>query len=90
MGTLINDLHAEWSQDETYVAEYNRLGPQYDLAAQLIAARVASGLSQADVAMRMGTKQSAISRIEGGQNISVEKLRQYAAAIGKQVTFNIA
>jgi len=67
-------------------AEHAALAPEYQLARQLIEARTAAGLSQVEVAERMGTKQSEVSRIEGGrQNISMAKLRRYASALGREV-----
>ena len=85
MGTKLQDLHRDWSRDAEYREAYDARAAQYDLAQRLIAARATAGLTQAEVAARMGTKQSAISRIESGRNISVEKLREYARAIGREV-----
>ena len=90
MATKISDLHKEWSKDAEYSNAYEALSPQYELAQRLIEARNIAGLSQADVAKRMGTKQSAISRIESGQNLSVDKLRQYADALGRKVSIELA
>ena len=45
--------------------------------------RRAAGLSQAELADRMGTSQPAIARLEGGgTNARVSTLRRYAAAVG--------
>ena len=69
---------------------YDALAPEFNLARKLIAARAAAGLSQAEVAKRMGTKQSEISRIEGArQNISIEKLSRFADAVGTKLDIRL-
>ncbi len=89
MATKLKDLHRDWSREDDYRAAYDAAAAQYELAQRLIAARAAAGLTQAEVAARMGTKQSAISRIESGRNISVEKLREYARAVGREVRIEL-
>jgi ribosome-binding protein aMBF1 (putative translation factor) len=43
---------------------YDALADEFDLARELIAARVRAGLTQAEVAERMGTTQSVVARLE--------------------------
>jgi predicted transcriptional regulator len=62
---------------------------EYELALELHRARSDAHLTQAQVAERMGTTQSVISRIEGGSNVSVETLRRYATACGKELEVHI-
>lgn len=53
----------------------------------LVLARAAVGMSQHDVAARMGTSQPAVARLESGKcNPSLATLRRYAAAIGAKLT----
>lgn len=69
-------------RSKAYRAEMERLAPYERLARMAIARRAALGLSQKELAGRMGTSHSAISRIEGGQHpTSVETLRRLAAAL---------
>lgn len=63
--TKLTDLKKEFLSDTDNKAAYDALAPEFDLARKLIAARAAAGLSQAEAAERMGTKQSEISRFEG-------------------------
>jgi len=72
-------------------AAYEKLGPEFELIQMIIAARNQKGLTQAELARKLGTKQSAISRLErGAANPSLEFLRKLAEALGTelQVTFS--
>jgi DNA-binding Xre family transcriptional regulator len=58
------------------------------LVAELIAQRRSAGLSQTEVAARMGTSQSAVARLETGEaDVRVSTLERYAAAIGSQLAW---
>lgn len=65
-------------------AEYDALEEEFSLLHQMLSARSAAGLSQEDVARKMGTKQSAVARIEctGKHSPSLNTLRRYAQAVG--------
>ena len=72
-------------------AEVERLNrEEFALLDQILAARKSAGLSQADVAERMGTHAPAIARLEsslatGKHSPSLNTLRKYAQALGKRV-----
>jgi DNA-binding XRE family transcriptional regulator len=71
--------------------EYDKLKPLYDIKKEIIKFRIEQGLSQKELAKRIGTKQSAISRLESGDyNPSIELLSKIAHGLGKelQVKFN--
>jgi ribosome-binding protein aMBF1 (putative translation factor) len=52
--------------------------------------RQASGLSQTEVAARMGTSQSAVARLESGTaDVRASTLERYAAAVGGQITWKL-
>jgi DNA-binding XRE family transcriptional regulator len=58
------------------------------LVADLSAQRRSAGLSQTEVAARMGTSQSAVARLETGDaDVRVSTLERYAAAIGSQLAW---
>ena len=68
-------------------AEYEALGPEFELLRQMLGARTKAGLSQADVAARMGTQAPAITRLEsslgsGKHSPSIDTLKRYAEAVG--------
>lgn len=64
--TKISTLHKRWLKEPGYKKAYEALEPEFDLAHKLIEARVKSGLSQEELAARMGTSQSSIARMESG------------------------
>jgi ribosome-binding protein aMBF1 (putative translation factor) len=58
------------------------------LVADLTEQRRSAGLSQTEVAARMGTSQSAVARLETGDaDVRVSTLERYAAAIGSQLAW---
>lgn len=60
------------------------------LVEELVAARVGLGLSQTEVAARMGTSQSAVARLEGGDaDMRLSTLERYAAAVGHGVSWRL-
>ena len=61
------------------------------LAAALVAKRVELGLSQTEVAARMGTSQSAVARLESGEaDLRLSTLERYAAAIGQRLDWRLS
>lgn len=81
-----NDLKKELLKNPEFKKEYDALEPEYVLIKQIIDKRLRSGISQKSLAERVGTKQSAISRLESGNyNPSFLFLKKIAAALGSQV-----
>ena len=79
-------VRAELLKDPEVAAEYERLKPHYELVSQLIGARMKRGFTQADLAKKMGTKQSAIARVESGSaNPSINFLQKLATALGSRL-----
>jgi ribosome-binding protein aMBF1 (putative translation factor) len=84
--TKVRDLHAGWMKDPEYRAEYERLGPEFDLALALIKARSQAGLTQEELAARMKTTQSVVARLEGGHGKpSTRTLEKVAKATGMRL-----
>lgn len=60
------------------------------LVRELAGQRQAAGLSQTEVAARMGTSQSAVARLESGTtDVRASTLERYAAAVGGQITWQL-
>ena len=60
------------------------------LADELVERRIAVGLSQTEVAARMGTSQSAVARLESGQSdVRLSTLERYAAAVGYSLDWRL-
>jgi len=67
--------------------EYDAQEEEFALLDELLKARQRAGLTQAEVAARMGTKTPAVARLEAGggsqrHSPSVATLRKYAQAVG--------
>src|SRR5215471_1029164 len=60
------------------------------LVRELAEQRQAAGLSQTEVAARMGTSQSAVARLESvTADVRASTLERYAAAVGGQITWKL-
>ncbi len=66
MSTL-GELHDRWSRRAGDREACERLGPEFELARALIEARMRAGITQAELAARMKTTQSATARLESGR-----------------------
>ena len=81
MTILFEELKARLLADPAVRAEYDALAPEFEISAELVLARLRAGLSQAELAERMGTSQSAVARLESGQTMpSTKTLLRFARA----------
>ncbi len=70
---------------------YDELAPEFELANQLIGKRIERGLTQAELAKMLGTKQPAIARLESGTyNSSLKMLEKVAKALDAKLTVKIS
>lgn len=73
-------------------AEFDKLEEEFAFLDEFLKARAAAGLSQAEIADRMGTTQSAVARLESGRgkhSPSLATLRKYARALGYRVDLKL-
>ncbi|CAM5793648.1 MAG: helix-turn-helix transcriptional regulator [Burkholderiales bacterium] len=80
--------------DPAFRAAYDALEDEFAALAALLAARKDAGLTQADVAARMGVSQPVLARIESSlgsrkHSPSLETLRRYAGACGKKLVIQM-
>ncbi|MEK7141331.1 MAG: helix-turn-helix transcriptional regulator [Patescibacteria group bacterium] len=69
---------------------YDDLGPEYELIRSIINKRIVKKMSQQDLARKIGTGQSAISRLEGGEgNPSMKFLQRIALALGARLSISL-
>lgn len=75
-------LKKELLTNKEVAKEYEKLQPRYELISQLISKRLEKGFTQSELAKKIGTKQSAIARLEAGNvNPSLNFLGKLATAL---------
>ena len=85
MRTLQEHIKEQMKNPE-FAKEYEALGEEYEIVRQIIRARIAAGLTQKELAERIGTQQSNVSRIENGNsNPSMAVLKRIAEATGTKL-----
>ena len=73
-----------FSENPAVRVEYDQLGPQYEAIRAAIESRKSAGLTQKQLAEKMGTAQANISRFESGNaNPSLDFLQKTASCMGK-------
>jgi transcriptional regulator with XRE-family HTH domain len=82
-----NELIRKALNRKSVKAEYEALEPEFTILKALLSARHKAGLSQAEIAKRMGTKPPAITRLEssltsGKHSPSIATLKKYAEVLG--------
>jgi DNA-binding XRE family transcriptional regulator len=76
-----------WKQEPEFKASYDELETEFVLLRELLLARQRAGLTQAEVAEKMGTKPPAVTRLETSlsdnrHSPSIATLKKYAEAVG--------
>lgn len=85
-----NELKKELLANKEVAKEYEKLAPRYRIISELIAARLRKGMTQRQLADRIGTKQSAIARLEAGNvNPSIGFLNKAASVMGYKLKVNL-
>jgi predicted transcriptional regulator len=88
--TKIADLKKKLMNNPEFREEYEKADAEFQLIEELVRARTKANLSQAELAKRIGTTQSAIARLEGGGvSPSLSTLRRYAEATGSKLKINL-
>lgn len=86
----VKELKAELMKDPGFRREYEKLGPEFQIARQIIGARIKKKMSQEELARRAGTGQAVISRLEGmNAKPSISLLGRVAKALNTKITVAI-
>lgn len=82
----IAEKHKRWMKEPKYRKAYEALEDEFAVAKAVIAARNRAGLTQMELALKMGTTQPAVARMEGGRiQPSLRTLQRLAHATGSKL-----
>jgi len=85
-----SNLKKKWMKDPEFKKAYDALEPEYAIIRAIIKKRIESKMSQKDLAKKLGTKQSAISRLESGTyNPTLSFLKKLSTALGGKLEVKI-
>lgn len=80
------DMHERWMKEPRYREEYEVLEEEFALAGSVIEARSRAGLTQQELANKMGTTQPVVARLESGRaRPSMRTLERVAKATGSRL-----
>ena len=88
--TTLKSKLAQYADDPEFKAELEKLEPELKIIKLMVDVRKQTGLSQRELAKRMGKPHSTIARIEGGSQIpSIRTLWELARATGKKLEIKL-
>ena len=89
-GVSFEEIKLDMLKDEEFKIEYEKLKPRYEAIEQIIKARKEQNMTQAELAKRVGTQKSNISRLESGNyNPSLDFLAKVAESLGKSLSVQL-
>lgn len=78
-------------KDPKFKKYYDEFGKQLEIAYTILQLRKKQGLSQAELAKKIGTRQSNVARMEAGeQNFTTEMLQKIATALNRNLKIEFA
>lgn len=85
-GVPWEEVRAELLKDPETAQAVKELEPEYEIIKEIVEARIKQGLTQEELAQRIGTRQANISRLESGEaNPSLRFMKKLAAGLGKEL-----
>jgi DNA-binding XRE family transcriptional regulator len=88
--TKIAEFKKRLMANPEFRAEYDKADAEFAVIEALVKARMEAGLTQTELAERIGTTQSAVARLEGGGvSPSLSTLRRYAEATGARLQVSL-
>lgn len=89
-GISFDRIKNDLMKDEEFKKEYDRLRPRYEIISQIIEIRKEEHMTQEELAKRVGTQKSNISRLESGNyNPSLDFLVKVAHSLGKELSIHM-
>jgi transcriptional regulator with XRE-family HTH domain len=92
MGNTLRDFKRRALARPDVRREYEKLKEEFELLDEILKARAEAGLTQAELAERIGTTQSAVARMEtaiGKHSPSIATLKRYASALGYRIQLRL-
>ena len=84
-----SSVKTKWMKEKDFVKVYSTLEPEYSILNSIIEKRIKNNMSQKDLAKKLGTKQSAISRLESGRyNPSLSFLKKLGKALDSELVIS--
>jgi predicted transcriptional regulator len=90
-GRTLKEYIAEQMKDPEFKKAWDDLDPEFQILKAMIKAREKSGVTQAELARRVGTRQSVISRLERGafSKATLETIKKVADALDMRVEIKL-
>lgn len=90
-GRTLKEYITEQMKDPQFKKAWDDLAPEFQVLKAIIKAREKSGISQAELARRLGTKQSVISRLERGafSKATLETIKKFADALDMRLVIKL-
>ncbi len=89
MTKSFDKIAKKWQKDPAFQKEYEALESEFTLAHSLIEARVRAGLTQEELADKMGTSQPTIARLESGHKPSLKTLERVAEVTNSRLMIQL-
>jgi DNA-binding XRE family transcriptional regulator len=89
-GVKLSEIKELLLKDKDFKEEYEKLKPRYEIISQIIETRANQNMTQEELAIRVGTQKSNISRLESGMyNPSIDFLAKVAHSLGKEMQITL-
>lgn len=86
----LDELKTRLLADPAVRSEYDALAAEFEVSAELVRARLRAGLSQAELATRIGVSQSLVARMESGRTLpSTKTLLRFAEATRSRLNITL-
>jgi transcriptional regulator with XRE-family HTH domain len=84
-------IREKWLKDYEVKKGYDALGTEFQIAAEIIKARTNARMTQAELAERLGTKPTAIARIESPNygKVSISTLKKIAGVLNCELKIEL-